>query len=388
MVSAATAPESRPTLRLAVVVRGIFVVFTFGVLPACFVGLFVHQLANGYHSFDFHTFWQSGRDVLDGRSPYATTLPAVAHEQTFRPFVYPAPAAIAMVPVSLIPYAVADALWAVLGLGAIIAALRLLDVRDWRCYGAVLAWPFVWSSLINGAISALVVLACAALWRYRSRPWAAAALVAALVVFKLYFWPLGIWLIATRRWRATFSSIAIATVATLAGYAVTGFSGLRKYPQLLDRLTGLVADQSYSPYAFFRAAGASPGGARLLMLACGAAVLVALVALARRPGGEGDQAAFILALAGSLILTPIVWPHYLAVLCVALALARPRLGVAWVAPMTLWFVVPAWSGGNPLRIAVVLAVSLGLFGWSVWRTTTAGRSPSRWLRPIVALGIK
>jgi hypothetical protein len=113
---------------------------------------------------------------------------------------------------------------------------------------------------------------------------------------------------------------------------------------------------------------------------------VALVALARRPGG--DRAAFILALAGSLILTPIVWPHYLAVLCVALALARPHLGLAWVAPMTLWFVVPAWSEGNPLRIAVVLAVSFGLFGWSVWRTMTARRSPSRWLRPTVAFGIK
>ena len=91
--------------------------------------------------------------------------------------------------------------------------------------------------------------------------------------------------------------------------------------------------------------------------------------MARRPGG--DRAAFILALAGSLVLTPIVWPHYLAVLCVALALARPRVGVAWVAPMALWFAVPAWSGGNPVRIAIVLAVVLGLFGWAVWRTLAA-----------------
>ena len=72
-------------------------------------------------------------------------------------------------------------------------------------------------------------------------------LVAALVVFKLYFWPLGLWLIATRRWRAAFASVVTAVVGMLAGYAVVGFSGLRDYPRILDRLTSLVADQSYSP---------------------------------------------------------------------------------------------------------------------------------------------
>jgi len=386
MVSAAPASHGRLPLRLVTVARGSVVVFVFGALPACFAAIFLHLLATGYHPFDFHTFWQSGRDVLGGRSPYPDTLPAVAHRDTFRPFVYPAPAAIAMVPISLIPYAVADVLWAVIGVAAIVVALRLLGVRDWRCYGAVFAWPVIWSSLINGAISTLIVLACAALWRYRSRPWAAGALVAALVVFKLYFWPLGLWLLATRRWRAAGSSVAFAVVGTVVGYAVVGFSGLRAYPHILNRLTSLVADQSYSPYAFFRSLGASPDGARLAMLACGAAVLVALVALARRP--DGERPAFILALAGSLVLSPIVWPHYLAVLCVALALARPRVGVAWLAPMALWFSVPAWSGGNTYRIATVLALLLGLFGWAVWKTASSRGLPGRTLRPVVALGIK
>ncbi len=386
MVSAATAARGRLASRSAIVARGSFMVFVFGALPACFTLIFLHLLVTGYHPFDFQTFWQSGRDVLDGRSPYPASLPNVAHRDTFRPFVYPAPAAIAMIPVSLIPYAAANLLWAAIGAAAIVAALRMLGVRDWRCYGAVFAWPVVWSSLINGAISALLVLACAALWRYRDRPWVSGALVAALVVFKLYFWPLGLWLLATRRWRATWSSVAIGLTSVVVGYAVVGFSSLREYPRILDRLTGLVADQSYSPYALFRSLGSSPGGARLLMLACGVAVLIGLVLLARR--ADGERPAFILALAGSLVLTPIVWPHYLAVLCVALALARPRAGVAWVAPMALWFAVPAWSGGNAVRIGVVLAVTGGLFAWSAWRTATVRRAPRRAFRPSFVLGIK
>lgn len=386
MVSAATASQGRLVLRLALVLRWSVSLFVFVGLPACFTVFFVHLLATGYHPFDFHTFWQSGREVLDGRSPYPNHLPAVAHRDTFRPFVYPAPAAVAMAPVSLIPYAVADIIWALIGVAAIVLALRLLDVRDWRCYGAVFAWPMIWSSLINGAISTLAVLACAALWRYRARPWVAAVLVAALVVFKLYFWPLGLWLIVTRRWRAAFGSVALAAAATVGGYAVVGFSALREYPRILARLTRLVADQSYSPYALFRSLGASPDGARLLMLACGATVLVGLVVAARQSGG--DRASFILAIAGSLVLTPIVWPHYLAPLCVAIALARPSIGTAWLAPMALWFLLPAWSGGSTWRIAAVLAVVLGVFAWSVWAVLATRREPARRLRPIFALGIK
>src|SRR6266566_294848 len=83
-----------------------------------------------------------------------------------------------------LPYAVADVLWFVLGFAAIVGALRLLGIRDWRCYGALLAWPAVWSSLVNGAISALLVFGCAALWRYRDRAYVAGTIVAALVVFK------------------------------------------------------------------------------------------------------------------------------------------------------------------------------------------------------------
>ena len=83
--------------------------------PDQVLGLYPDAIATGFHPFDFHTFWWSGHDVAHGHSPYVASLPHVSHRTTFRPFVYPAPAAVAMVPVSLIPYAVANALWFVLG---------------------------------------------------------------------------------------------------------------------------------------------------------------------------------------------------------------------------------------------------------------------------------
>jgi hypothetical protein len=251
----------------------------------------------------------------------------------------------------------------VIGIAAVAGALVLLDIRDWRCYGAVFAWPAVWSSMINGAISSLLVLACAALWRYRSRPVVAGALVAALVVFKLYLWPLGVFLLATRRYRASAVAVVVGAAATFGSWALLGFAGLRQYPQLLDRLTSLVGDQSYSPYALFRSLGASAGVARYAMLGFGALLLVAVVVRGRR--AESERAALMVAVAASLALSPVVWPHYLVLLVVLVALAQPTFGAVWLGPIALWATMPAWSGGNPVRIGAVLAISAAVTGWCI-----------------------
>src|SRR3954468_19161459 len=58
----------------------------------------VNALEGVTRGSDFASFWQGGRSVLHGLSPYPTiaSLPAVANRITFVPFVYPAPAAFAL----------------------------------------------------------------------------------------------------------------------------------------------------------------------------------------------------------------------------------------------------------------------------------------------------
>ena len=67
-----------------------------------------------------------------------------------------------------------------------------------------------------------------------------------------------------------------------------------------------------------------------LWLAVGLAVLVAGVIVAIR--GD-EQRAFALLIAASLVLTPIVWLHYFAILIVPLAIARPRFDLTWLLPV-------------------------------------------------------
>lgn len=371
MSSAAPALRGRAPLGLLGAARRGFALFLFGALPLTILALLAHSFATGFHTFDFHTFWQSGRDVLHGRSPYPRSLPQVADRHTFRPFVYPAPAAVAMAPFALLPLAAADVLFALGNVAALAGALRLLGVRDRRCYGAVFASIPVVAAIGNGTITPLLVLGAAALWRRRDSAWAAGALLAALVAAKLFLWPLGVWLLATRRLRATASSVAICLGGTLGAWAILGFAGLRTYPSLLGRLTDLVGPQSYSLYALAVSLGASSAAAQAAVYGAGALVLAGVFPLARRRGG--DRRAFTLALAAALVLSPVVWPHYLALLFVPLALARPQLDRLWAAPLALWLVTADWSYGDPKRIVPVLALA-----GAVLYATAA--SPSRRLR--------
>jgi hypothetical protein len=214
-----------------------------GAYPTVLVCMIVLTVvSSGRHGSDFATFWQSGREVLHGHSPYPElgSLPHVANPHTFAPFVYPPVAAFSMAPLAMLPFGVAKVVYLVVNLGAVALALRVLGVTDWRCYGLAYASVPVLSAAGLGAISALLLLGIAAVWRYRDRAVVAGLLIAYVITAKLFLWPRWLWLVRTRRFRAAAVAAAAATGAVITSWAAIGFHGLRAYPTLLARLTELV----------------------------------------------------------------------------------------------------------------------------------------------------
>ena len=66
-----------------------------------------------------------------------------------------------------------------------------------------------------------------------SRPCVAAGLALGLSVStKFVLWPMFVWMLVTRRLRASTAAIAIGIAVTLAAWAVIGFDGLTGYPDL------------------------------------------------------------------------------------------------------------------------------------------------------------
>jgi hypothetical protein len=314
------------------------------IIPLAMVGYLLGRYETNGLLFDFNVMWSAGRDVAHGHSPY--------------PFVYPAPAAVLMAPLGALPWKVAVAIFWLLSAGALMLSLRLLQVRDWRCYGAVFASIATIWALEVGTITPLLTLAAAAAWRYRDRPRVVSIAIALAIVTKIFLWPLAVWLLVTRRFRAALETVIAAFVMTLGSWAIIGFAGLLDYPTHLGDIASIVQYDSFSILAFVKALGLSAGGARGVSLIVSLAALVLVLVSARAK--DGDRRAFIAAIAASLLISPIVWAHYFVLLYVPIALASRRLNWLWLFPLGFWALPHAASGGSVRNLVVGLTITAAI----------------------------
>ena len=320
------------------------------------------QGSPGDWAFDFRQFWQGANDVVNGVSPYpSAALLATAGDhlepegirEVFR-FPYPAGAAVALAPFGLLGFDDAAAVWSAVLIVSLLAAIWILGVRDWRVLGVVIGSAPVISAVRLGTLTPVLILLLAVAWRWRDRRWVAGGSLAFAISLKLFLWPLVIWLAATRRWAAAALAAALAAGATLAAWAAIGFDGLADYPELLRRLSDVVADRGFSLVALGVEAGMPRGAAEPLPWLVGLLLLVGVVTIARRE--NEDRNAFSLAIVAAIALTPIVWLHYFGLLVVPLALARPRISWAWALLWVFWLIPDQENQGDPWRIVLAVAV--------------------------------
>ena len=237
-------------------------------------------------------------------------------------------------------------------LAAVAATLAVLGVRDWRCYGAAYLSIPVLHDVRLGALTPLLALGLALVWRWRSEARASVPL-ALIVVAKLFLWPLTLWLVATGRVRVALRGAVLAVVACALGWAVIGFAGLGDYPKLLSVLAEAEQGRGYSLVSAGLWLGLGPGAARAVAVAIG----VVLLAACWREGRRGlDERSLVLALAAALALSPIVWLHYFVLLLVPIAIARRTFGAIWLIPALFWITPYEEHFAQHWRIAVGIAV--------------------------------
>lgn len=293
---------------------------------------------------DFGPLYTAAATLLRGESPY----PQLA---------YPPLPAIVTVPLALVPLEVAEVLVMLVLVAGVPVTLRLLGVRDWRCYVVAFLWTPVLSAIQTGNITILLGLGAALAWRYRERAHVPALIVGVTLAAKFFLWPLAVWLAATGRRRAGAESLAAGALILLASWAAIGFAGVREYGDVAESVRMTVERDAYTVYALALDLGASPPLARAL----------------------------ILAVAAALAAWPLVWLHSFELLLVAVAVAQPRLALAWLVPVAM--VLSTGSGnGTPPETAFALAatgltVAVALRPWPArsygatgGRTTTASSS--------------
>lgn len=300
---------------------------------------------------DFAIFRTAAIEVLHGHSPYVAPNPsAYAH---FDRFVYPPVAALLLSPFAALPSGPSRVLMFAAGLAAILVSLRILRVRDWRCYGIALISAPAINSVALGTLTSFLLLGAAICWRYRDNPDVTGGATAATALLKLFLWPLAIWLVVTRRWRAAAISAGTGLFLLVGGWAVIGFAGFRSYPTILHVLQQIEVPVSYSLVALV---GLSGGAATAVTVVLSLAGILGIWAAAR--GADGDRRAFAVAVVVSLVTTPLLWMHYLLLLFVPIAFYRPRLSGLWFLPLLLWLTPSSNSHGETWRIVLALAILL------------------------------
>ncbi|MDQ3671184.1 MAG: DUF2029 domain-containing protein [Actinomycetota bacterium] len=332
---------------------GVFLVIALAILSTV---NFVEGLNPGAVGYDFRgAYLPAAHDVRGGESPYPQVEgPALASHNAY---VYPPLLAYALIPFIILSQNAAIVL-AVIGVAALlVGTLAVLGVRDVRCYAAMFLWAPTVNVLHTASASVLVAFAAALAWRYRATLFPLGVTVGLGIATKLILWPLFAWTAATGRLRATGLAMVVGGGITLLLWSLLGFDGLGRYPAILRRLAELEAEESYSLVGGFAALGLGDVGARVLAFAFGIVLVGACVAFARR--GD-DFRSFTFALAASLAFTPIVWLHYLVLLLVPLAIARPRFSAVWLMPLLL-FLTPLNGNGESIQPLLPAFVAAAVF---------------------------
>jgi hypothetical protein len=347
------------------------------VLPAVTVAaLFLSTIQDDAVAFDFRPFYRAAGSILGGTTPYpGEDVPLTAESGAY---VYPPLGGLLAIPLHPLPLEVAGLTVMALLVAAAAAVPFVLGVRDWRCYGLLFLWPPVLSAIQTGNVTLWFGLAAAVAWRFRDRVFPPSVSIGVTLAAKFFVWPLVVWLAATRRVRSAIVAVAIGFVLLLATWAVIGFVGLLEYPDLLRRLERTIGEDSYTLRIVLLDAGVPAAVARAGWLLLGVLLVVGVGVFGRR----GDDAgAFILAIAASLALTPIVWLHYFALLYVPIAVWRRSLSGAWLVALLLWATPFQETDGQTWRVAVGLAVGAAALATAAW-PAVPGRADGGLRRPV------
>ena len=275
----------------------------------------------------------------------------------FRPgpyglYLYSPTLGVTLLPVADMSVADSSMLWYVAHILALLAAMALMPVRP-----SIRVWTFVvaafsfavFKDLALGNVSVLLLLPLAAAWRWLDRPAGSIALAVAISIRPM----LGIlvaWQLLRRQWRAVAWTIGAGVVLILLTLPFVGVAGYGDYLTVLRNIssvTGVEFNLDLGSTAL--ALGATERVASLTLIVGYAFALGAILFSLRRDREVG----FMVGLSASLLLSPLLWDHYLAMLILPAAFLAQR-GRPWALLLPLL----SWLPAETLPFVVVIATLL------------------------------
>ena len=207
-----------------------------------------------------------------------------------------------------------------------------------------------------------LLLGLIAAWRWRDRPVAGGLAVAALVICKLFLWPVLGWLLLSRRYRS--AAIAMVVTGLTLGLGFTfGPLGSSAYASMLHVLSGLEAPHAAGLSGLLIHWHASLALATVIATAI-ALLLLAAAGYKYRRGPQNDSREVLVfgaAVVAALFASPIVWHHYYLLLAAPLLLATRSVWPFVVMSLASW-AAAAPHATTPVHTAIGYVLGLGGIG--------------------------
>jgi Glycosyltransferase family 87 len=313
--------------------------------------------------YDYHCYEGAAQALRYGRPIYDVAF-SVNVGTCPGTYTYPPAFAVFLVPWLSFGGAAAG-LWCLAMAACFLAGVAVLpvrrDVRWLIVIVAALDWPLLYAVKL-GQVEPLLFLGFAAAWRWMDRAAVVGAVTAIGALVKVQPALLGVWAIATGRFRAAAVAVAATLAIAAAATLVTGVGAWGTYLDLLRQLGGqLTTPHNFAPGAVAHMAGASDATATAIQLASAAVAVAALFAAWRYAGPELSLQVTIVA--SQLISSPLR-DHYAVLLLLPTAWLVGR-GRTWavVFPLAGWislFGDDAWlaAASVPITFFACLAVLL------------------------------
>jgi hypothetical protein len=272
------------------------------------------------------------------------------------PTPHPPPVAILALPLGLLEYKQAAAVWLLLEIGCVILSVYLL-LSWWRGQPSLLATLLTtlsifallhfYEELAIGQLMTLLLLLLISAWqalRSERHIWGGIAL-GCVVALKLISWPIIIFAALRRKWRTTFTAGLVIVIANVAAGLLMGFSTVINYylrvgASILPLYRAHIANFSLWSLGWrvFDGTGSSvlvgveapplvaaPYMAKLASWGIPLMWLVITLILAVR--AHHLDISFAMLTCTSILVTPITWHHYLTIMLLPIAIAGRQLVV-------------------------------------------------------------
>ena len=335
-------------------------------VPACSISLLVLTIglvlsaAGKTLGYDYTCYEGAARHLLDGKPIYDNAF-SISVGTCPGTYTYPPAFAVALVP-WLVFGGAAAGLWCVAMAACFLAGVALLPVRPevrWVVViVAALDWPLLYAVKL-GQVEPLLFLGFAAAWRFMDRPAVVGAASAIGALIKVQPGLMGLWALATRRYRA--AAIAIVSALVMAA-AATVFTGLGSWGTYLDLVRGLGGNYStshnFAPGAVAHLAGASDAAAAVVQWGSVAVAVAALLAAYR---WASPVASLQVTIVASQLLSSPLRDHYAVLLLLPVAWLVSR-GRTWAALIPALGWIALFATGDSPGWPVVASIPLTFFG--------------------------